>query len=454
MLRAGCGEADITPSVGLPLSGFAVRRDRPSVAVDDPLRVKVLAVEQMHQHILLLSFDLLGFDFELDAQIRGLLANQFPDQQVILTTTHTHSAPPTMPISGETRVPGSYIEMILSAAIRAVNQALAALADAELFHAAAELHGINLNRRQHYNLGKAAQDFDVDSIFDLFTFRTPGGLCQGSFVRFSCHAVTMTTQHISADYPGELTRRLAQLLGAPCLFLVGTAGDSNPTTHNLDHVAMCAFVDQIIDQLVDLPRRLEPVAVDNLSFAEQTFRLPFTPLPERAEVLETITRNERILAGDQISPDLQPLVREYQGWVARGDSDLTAAVEHWAGVFREAALRTLAAIDSSQPMPGAPFRIAGLALGLFTFVFLSGEVLTPVGRHIQDLRPNRQVKVISYLSPIVGYIADAADFDLGGYEPGSAWMWYRMPAPFPRDVMHRILPEVDQLLHTIGLEEE
>ena len=43
---AGCGEADITPPPGIPLSGFIFRENKPSVGVDDPLSVRVLAVRQ------------------------------------------------------------------------------------------------------------------------------------------------------------------------------------------------------------------------------------------------------------------------------------------------------------------------------------------------------------------------------------------------------------------------
>jgi neutral ceramidase len=450
MIRAGSGSADITPPVGLPLSGFAVRRNRPSVAVDDPLKVKALALAEGDKPILLLSFDLLGLDFDLDAQVRQRLAAEIgttvAEERVILTTTHTHSAPPTMPIAGETRVPETYIAKILAAAVSAAREALESLEAVDLYHAEQALEGINLNRRQGYQLAHPAGEFDLDPILDFFSLRTADGRCKGSLVRFSCHAVTMTTQHVSAEYPGELVRRIETLSGAACLFLEGTAGDSNPTVHNADHAAMLGFVDRIMAQLGDLTQREQKVPAAHLGWAARAFRLPFATLPSRREVMETIRRNERILDGEREAADLQRLIQEYHSWTAAEDPDKEGAIKHWAGVFREAAQRTLAAVDAPQPPQGAPFRAAGLVLGPFTFVFLSGEILTPVGRHIQALHPDRQVKVISYLSPIVGYIADRADFDLGGYELTSAWMWYRMPAPFSKDIESPLLEEVGQML--------
>ncbi|MBE0698703.1 MAG: hypothetical protein IH586_17430, partial [Anaerolineaceae bacterium] len=199
-----------------------------------------------------------------------------------------------------------------------------------------------------------------------------------------------------------------------------------------------------------LPARLTPVPVETLRVAGREFVLPFAPLPTREAVLETIARNERILAGDSTSPDLQPLITEYSAWRAATDPDLPGAILHWASVFREAAQRTLHAVEAPHPPAGAPFRIAGLVMGRFSFVFLSGEILTPVGRHIQALAPQRKVKVISYLSPIAGYIASADDFSLGGYELDNAWMWYRMPGPFRHDIEDTILPQVKLLLEKLS----
>ncbi len=461
MLRVGCAKADITPPVGLPLSGFAVRQNRPSVAIDDPLFVKALVLEWDGEACLLLSYDLLGLDFALDREIRaglaGAFGERFPAERVLITTTHTHSGPPAMPIAGETRVPEEYTRRLCAATQAAAAQAIECLAEVELFHAAEEVEGINHNRRRRSFPDQPAERFPVDRRLDLFAFRDPRGECRGAFARFSCHAVTMTTQHVSADFPGELTRRFEDQLGAPCLFLQGTAGDANPTTEHQDHPAMLAFVDALWAQLGGLVDKLQPVTVDGLRVEERVFPLEFAPFPSKETLLAEIARNERILAGDQASPDLQDLIRAYAGWRYPDDPDIQGAVAHWAGVYQEAERVTLRAIEATAGeapaveaavgFPSVPFRAAALRLGPFTLVFLSGEILTPVGQRIQALAPGRDVQVISYLSPIVGYIAGEEDARLGGYEAGSAWMWYRMPGPFRADTAGDIIAQVDKILY-------
>ena len=450
MIRVGSGKADITPPVGLPLSGFAVRQNRPSVAIDDALSVKALALESGAERYLLLSYDLLGFDAELDASLRAALQSAFgarlPDSQVLITTTHTHSAPPTMPIAGETRVPEPYIQKILAATLAAASAAFEGLAEAQLFHACTHLEGINHNRRRYLLPAEGPERFPLDNSLDWFVFKTPQGACLGSLLRFACHAVTMTDQHVSADFPGELTRRLEAQLGAPVLYLQGASGDANPTTQSRDHAAMLAFVDAIMPQLADLPGRLAPVALEQVRLAAASFPLEFAPLPGREAVLAKVAQNERILAGDQTSADLQPLLQEYSTWRYASEPVTPAIAVHWAAVFKEVAQVTLKAVEASDEHAGAPFRAVLWQLGPFPFVFLSGEILTSVGRRIQALAPEKPVQVIGYLSPVVGYIAGPDDNRLGGYETDAAWRWYHQPGPFREDVEETVLAQVRALL--------
>ena len=60
MYELGCGMAEITPHVGLPLSGFIFRENKPSTSVDTPLFVRVLAVRSGGYISLLINYDLLG----------------------------------------------------------------------------------------------------------------------------------------------------------------------------------------------------------------------------------------------------------------------------------------------------------------------------------------------------------------------------------------------------------
>ncbi|MGE5222623.1 MAG: neutral/alkaline non-lysosomal ceramidase N-terminal domain-containing protein [Omnitrophica WOR_2 bacterium] len=463
MLLAGCGIADITPEPGIPLSGFAVRQNKPSLAVDDPLQVKALALVDHSILTLLISYDLLALDAGIVETIHHKLEESFPDQyarkRAVILATHTHSGPPTMPIAGETRVPDSYIERLAGATCLAAQSALDHLAPAELYHASARVDGLTYNRRLGLRFpekvaGKDPLDWEdkgpLDDSVDLFVFKDLEGQAVACMLRFACHGVTMLTQNISADFPGELARRVGLMLGTPCIYLQGAAGDINPVIHMKDHDAMLGFVDRIMEQLSGLPGRFIKTSSASLRTISACIDLEFAPFPEKAQVEEIISRNDRILAGDFVSPDLQALIQEYYGWrYEYTEGEFQSIVLHWAEVYKEAALRTLHAIESPSASQAVPFPITIWQLGPFPFVFLSGEILTLVGEAIQALAPEQSVQVVGYRSPVAGYITGKEDYQAGGYEPRGAWMWYRQPGPFREDAGERIVAKVGDMFNSM-----
>jgi hypothetical protein len=347
-----------------------------------------------------------------------------------------------MPIAGETRVPATYIQKLINATLSAVSAAQANLAEVDLFHASTELEGINLNRRQSQFPQEPTGLFPFDPTFDLWIFKTREGRNQAGLVRFSCHAVTRCDLKVSADYPGELTRRLEADLGAGCLFLEGTAGDTNPTISAKDSADVHSFVNRIMTQINHLPDQLTLCPIEPITFKTVNFKLPLAPFPAKEVVRERIAQNNRILAGDLRSPDLQPLIASYAGWRFSADPNITRTVQHWAAVGNQSAELTLQAMDRPAETPGVPFSMSALSIGPLNLLFLSGEILTTLGLQIAAQFPGKTIKVISYLSPIVGYIGTAEDFRIGGYEPDTSSTWYRQPGPFRGDIEQDIKKQV------------
>jgi hypothetical protein len=460
-MRVGSGVSDITPDIGVPLSGFAIRRNKPSVAIDDPLCVKAIAIENCESFYLLLSYDLLSFDRKvhiyLEDKLRKELKDRFISDHIVITTTHTHSGPPTSGISGEDSIPSEYKCHLGEATISAVRKAIKNLDEASLFHFNTKLKNVTINRR--YELwektkGEGLSNPDhksyVDDTFNLYIFKNNEGNNLASFVRFACHGVTMMTQHISADFPGELTRRLSKILGIPCLFLQGAAGDVNPTVVSKDHAAMLGFVDNLIEQIGNFIEHLKKLPFTTIESVEAFVTLEYATFPPRNSLIETIEKHERISAGDLTSQELQDLVQMYSEWRYPNDKDIVLNVRHWGGVFKDVYSRTLSAIDNPELFPPPPLRIVIWRLDSFRIIFLAGEVLTSVGEHIKAIQPNQDLQVVSFLSPIVGYISDSDDYKIGGYEPKSAWSWYRLPGPFKEDTEMGILKKITELLSTFN----
>jgi hypothetical protein len=91
-LKAGIALADITPPVGVELSGGAFG---PSKAVLHPLAAKALLLEQGRAKLLLIVCDLIGFDWDYSLAIRSDISrlHGLPRDAVMFSATHTHCGP-------------------------------------------------------------------------------------------------------------------------------------------------------------------------------------------------------------------------------------------------------------------------------------------------------------------------------------------------------------------------
>lgn len=92
LVRAGIGEASITPPLGAPSAGYADRRGEAMTGEHDPLMATALYI-QSERKIVLASVDSLGFThkmaLEIIRQVREMAG--FEDALVLIASSHTHS---------------------------------------------------------------------------------------------------------------------------------------------------------------------------------------------------------------------------------------------------------------------------------------------------------------------------------------------------------------------------
>ncbi|MHC4311936.1 MAG: neutral/alkaline non-lysosomal ceramidase N-terminal domain-containing protein, partial [Planctomycetota bacterium] len=93
-LKAGCAKVDITPPVGVWLSGYA-SRNKPSEGISDKLYAKAMVLDDGQNKIAIVSADLLWFPLYMTAEIRETVKNKIgiPENNVLLCATHTHFGP-------------------------------------------------------------------------------------------------------------------------------------------------------------------------------------------------------------------------------------------------------------------------------------------------------------------------------------------------------------------------
>lgn len=462
----GVGRAEITPAVGVPLSGFIARQGKPSTSVDDPLMVRVLALGETHRPMWLVNFDLLGISFgpyeKILAALQAGLGEVFDPQACVLVCTHTHSGPPVSPIEGETGVELAYLQALCDRTAQAAMTAHAAMRPARVRAGNTAVEGLTYNRRALLADGRMTMAVEpdgsvvergpVDQLATLLVFDDQSGQAQAGLLHFACHGVALQSQAIGGDIPGELARRFEERLGAPCLFLQGASGDVNPNIVVSDRITMLDWCDRFMLQASPLFEAIQTEkdqsAQSPVPVTSKVCLLPvhYAPLPGREAVLEKIRTFDHIAKGEWDVPEIQPTLR----WLGdmmnmpAGELPERGITSFIALAFANAGRRTLAALD--EGVNPCPMHLVLWRVGEVYMAFTAGEILARTGLKIRALAPDRLVLPVSHLVPIIGYIPDRHAIRQGGYEVDDAWQFYRQPAPFARDTEERIVDKFREML--------
>lgn len=205
-LEAGFGEAEFTPSGSVPLAGYTHWKDRMSRGVRDPLFARAVAFRGNGVTGVLVVLDLLMVVEDQYQGLRSRLADT--GARVMVHATHTHSSVGAFWDSFlARRFLGTYDpgipRMLLDAGERAAREALRNLQPAEARAASAILPGLNGNRRDPAG--------PKDEEITVLRLRREGS--DGILVSYPAHPVIVAERdhhRISADFPGEVVRRLRQ----------------------------------------------------------------------------------------------------------------------------------------------------------------------------------------------------------------------------------------------------
>lgn len=222
-LAAGWAKVEITPALPVELAGNFSLRPRLGRRVRDPLYGRVAYLHQGAQDLFLVSLDLLCLSEQLHRVAVERLTPGRPER-VLLVATHTHAS-----FGGLFPPPGASVlghaapERLAWLAGRIVEAAHAAERDARparAFFGRAEVKGFTSCRRRRF--GPRDDEFRV-----LELRRT--GAPPLAIVNASGHPVVVSEKDphaVSADWPGELCRRLEEKKTAPLFFPAALGGTS------------------------------------------------------------------------------------------------------------------------------------------------------------------------------------------------------------------------------------
>ena len=411
--RAGVAVADITPSPGLWMAGFAARTEA-AQGTALPLHAKALAIDDgAGARVVLVSLDLLGLTSAMAGRIAAALERLagVPRAPLLLNASHTHCGPVVddqlqvaYPLDDAQRArirayTAQLEQRIVATAARAVRD----LAPARLEWATGTA-GFAANRRVQFT-----PDGPVDHTVPVLHVRAPDGASRAIVFGYACHNTTLQASFVRyhGDYAGIAQRELeSRHAGTTALFVAGCGADANPKPRGT--VTLVEQHGTALADAVDVAQSRGLALEGRLRTGFEEVALPFAP-PPPADV-----------------------------WKAKLD-DEDQYVRRHARLMLEQIARD-GALPSEQLQPVQLWRIGDL-----TLVALGGEVVVDYALRLRHERPGVHLWVAGYSNDVFGYVPSRRVLAEGGYEGGGAMLYYGRPGPFDASVEARILSTIERL---------
>jgi hypothetical protein len=394
--------------------------ERRADGVYDDLYATICILEKGGGTVVLVGCDIISTPIELADRIREGIAARIgiPSAAVLVACTHTHTGPMTR----GTLTDEKYLDDMVAKIVAKAQDLAVELAPCRIEFGSEEERRFSFNRRYRMKDGTTMTNPGpnnpnvigpagvVDYSLNVLKITDEAGAVKTVIVNHGNHADTVYGEHISADWPGYLTRRLIDEFGAiSVVVLNGTEGDvnhfdvmSNRVVQNLDEakrigrgyaetaIQACAGavpldVDMVagIYDVVTIPRRF--ISDAEYECAKQTVA-ELENNPEASLEGKTL-ESQHIAAG-------HPAVKLM---FARQIVD--AYEERKAGLLGDADL----AMDV--------IRIGNLAI-----VGLGCELFSQIGLDIKAASPFEHTLIAGCALGTAGYIGTRSSYEGGGYE--------------------------------------
>lgn len=252
--RAGIATSDISPT-NFPVIVNAMFTERTASKVVDPLHTRALVLDDGTNRIAMAVVDTCMMPRDLIDRAKSLVSKEtkIPTDRILISATHTHSAPSAMGCLGS-RADTNYIAFLIPKIAEAIIQANSRLTPAKIGWTVIDDYKHTFNRRwirrpdklltdpfgqqnvrAHMHPGHESPDVigpsgPVDPALSIIALQTPAGRPLALFANYSQHYYDSPL--LSSDYYGKFATHVASLLNAvnseePFLAIMsqGTSGD-------------------------------------------------------------------------------------------------------------------------------------------------------------------------------------------------------------------------------------
>ncbi|MBT7304391.1 MAG: hypothetical protein HN849_32955 [Victivallales bacterium] len=369
--------------------------------LEAPLRAGAFVIVHDQTPFCMISCDVIALTRDLVDEIGAGVAGAcgIPADNLLVTSTHTHHAPGTLPIYLNPRNE-AFAQRTVAAAVDAARKAMAAANEnggqAELLHATGQEATVGGNSRwltQEGQITWSGHDESVmvrptgphDPDLPVLAARDASGRFLGAVFGHGTHNIGTLgdyRQVFSPGFFGLAAQELERQHGAPCLFLPGAFGSSHRR-----------------DSAVAAPEAVHRVV---------------------AAVNEALAEARPVVLGPVVSVK-QPFVCQHRHFdEAEAAAEVSGWCRRWHDATRAESLeQTYASVRQLMaPKMGREFetQLHAIRLGEVAILGIPGEMFARLGLRIRHRSPFRHTIVVGLANDEIGYIPDREGYVLGGYQ--------------------------------------
>lgn len=447
-LLMGVARAVITPPVGSEMSGF-IARNSGMLGIHDHLYARAMIWSNGNDtsRVVLLTLDLIGLDLLQVETIRQRIAARtaIPQEQIAVTTTHTHGGPSVMDGRLGGHVDHRYLDFMLQTATDVVEEAAKKLVPVTARFSIGSESTVGKNRR------------DLDGIIDpdvpVVRFDALDGRVHAILLSYACHPVTMGADNYlaTADYPGYTVRALEAVYpGAHLQFATGCCGQINTGHSAQDSVKGRGLERRTYAECQRLGHLIAGAALQASERGAAPVGVPLAKVPDHSgnaqiKVLRSVVELPLLPVE---SPDTLCLYAEqYRKEATRlqhngartGEGLMYQAWAEWAEKIS----------TDAHPPHSIPSEVMLLTIGEISILLLPGEPFVELGLEIKQRAGHEALMVIGYSNGNPGYIPHRAAYETGGYEVAEAYRFYNYPSAFAPEAGEMLVEEALHLLFSL-----
>lgn len=406
------------------LAGFGSRDKKAETLGPSELFLKILWLSfNETSDLIFVSLDTLYFPREITGYILGYLEQnyQINASNVIFNASHTHSAPSSdLDFFGE--IDGQYVELIKSYIIDGLTRC-----HANLSVGLVSIQSIQLGSKLFVNRRKIGRDirsfflkkrtimlpnFEKDVCNDIvvISIYDGSGQIKGLVYNFSCHPVFNTSDIISSDFVGTISKNIENDLSIFSMFIQGFAGDIRPN-YVLNQAKLSDsinYVKLLFNDMVFKPADKDDFNSFCKEISTSIASCVLNHLDSKTELLQNDKLSARLFSFDLISQSGKTVL---------------------------------------------PLKSIVALYGSLLIVAISAEVLSSYYFLLKARYPQLVLMPIGYIDGLIGYLPSPDEINDGGYEVSGSPTNYGWDSVISQESLieytSRLVEEIDTLLKVV-----